>query len=222
MRSTRTAALVGVQPSESVTRPGHGRYQSGGQGHPLTPPPSAHHHQPISISPSALPSPSAKAWWAFADGLLVFEPLSAFHTSAAKEKFKGTQARTKNTPGWSVSAVSEECWLTFSKFNSHSLSDSTKTTHCTYNTGLPRVWWHMLEKPHQVLSTVKNSVKKIQVVQLRMCTLCISPPSPECLTSRSITKREHHAAASCRLERKSPLSYPGIPGNSQRPHAVSF
>lgn len=57
MRSTRTTALVGVQPSESVTRPGHGRYQSGGQGRPLTPPPSAHHHQPISISPSALPSP---------------------------------------------------------------------------------------------------------------------------------------------------------------------
>lgn len=160
MRSTRTTALVGVQPSESVTRPGHGRYQSGEQGRPLTPPPSAHHHQPISISPSALPSLSAKAWWAFADGLLVFEPLSAFHTSAAQEKFKGTQARTKNTPGWSVSAVSEECWLTFSKFNSHTLSDSTKTTHCTYNTGLPRVWWHMLEKPHQVLSTVKNSVKK--------------------------------------------------------------
>lgn len=112
MRSARTTALVCA-----VTRPGHDRHQSGELGRPLT----------------LLQCPHRKTHQAVADGLLVFDPLSAFHVPAAREKFKGTQARTKNTLGWSVSAASVERRLTFLKFNSHSLSDSTKTVPTTLN-----------------------------------------------------------------------------------------
>lgn len=149
MRSARTTALVCVHPGESVTRPGHGRHQSGELG--------VHSHLGLTTC-SVLTGKSIRL---LLTGLLVFDPLSAFHGPAAREKFKGTQARTKNTPGWSVSAVSEERWLTFPKFNSHSLSLRLHKEYTLYlQHRTPRVWCHTLEKPHQILSAVKNKEKK--------------------------------------------------------------
>lgn len=105
--------------------------------------------RPLTPRPHNLQCPHRKIHQAFADGLLVFDPLSAFHGPAARERFKGTQARTKNTPGWSVSAVSEERWLTFPKFNSHSLSLRLHKEYTLYlQHRTPRVWCHTLEKPH--------------------------------------------------------------------------
>lgn len=68
-----------VQTGEAATRPGHGRHQSG----------EFFLHTPL---PPHLQRPHMKIHQAFADGLLVLDPVSA-------EKFKGTQAPTKNNLG---------------------------------------------------------------------------------------------------------------------------
>lgn len=115
MRSARTTALVCVHPGESVTRPGRGRHQTGKLGRPLTPP------------PRNLQRPHRKIHQAFflMGCLCLILCLLLMHLVHKKS----LKARTKNTLGWSISAVSEERWLTFSKFNSHSFSNSPKTTH---------------------------------------------------------------------------------------------